>query len=128
MSESFIPVLNTIISSAISLIVAFGTWHVSMKKDREKQTEEVKTMLTDHRQEYLDGIRSVQEDVSNVQATVQQQIGIVELKIQTLSDRVNLHNNLVERTYKLEEKTSVHDEKISVANHRIDDLERAERK
>lgn len=129
MSET---ILTALISAAASLIVAFGTWHVSMKKDREKQTDEVMTMLTNHREEYLREIRSVQEDITQVNATVQQQIALIEQKIDlgieqkidTLSERVDRHNNLIERTYRLEELTQVHSEKISVANHRIDDLEK----
>lgn len=50
---------------------------------------------------------------------------IIELKIDQLSERVNKHNNLIERTYKLEELTALQEEKIKVANHRIDDLERS---
>ena len=49
---------------------------------------------------------------------------LLEYKIDKLSERVNKHNNLIERTYKLEEESRVLDEKIKVANHRIDDLER----
>ena len=45
-----------------------------------------------------------------------------------MSDRVDKHNNLIERTYKLEQKAAVYEEKISVANHRIDDLENKEGK
>lgn len=52
------------------------------------------------------------------------QMAIIELKIDTLSERVNKHNNLIERTYKLEEQTALQEEKIKVANHRIEDLER----
>lgn len=53
------------------------------------------------------------------------QMAIIELKIDTLSDRVNKHNNLIERTYKLEEQAALQEEKIKVANHRIEDLERS---
>ena len=37
------------------------------------------------------------------------------------------HNNVIERTYKLEELTAVQEEQIKVANHRIEDLERAQK-
>lgn len=124
MNTAYIPILNTIISSAISLIVAFGTWHVSMKKDREKQTEEVKKMLTDHREEYLSGIRSVQDDITQVQSTVQNQIGIIEMEIKNLSIEVEKHNKVIERTFALENKTAVHDEKLNSVNHRLDELEK----
>lgn len=45
-------------------------------------------------------------------------------RLEQLEEKVNKHNNLIERVFKLEEHNSVQDEKISVANHRIDDLER----
>lgn len=51
-------------------------------------------------------------------------IALIEYKIDQLSERVNKHNNVIERTYKLEEVTALQEEKLKVANHRIDDLER----
>lgn len=120
MSEAIVTAL---ISAVASLVVAFGTWHVSMRKDREKQTEEVLKMLTEHREEYLSEIRDVKDDVSRVNATVQNQVSIIEIKIEELSSRVEKHNNVIERTFKLEQECALHEEKIKVANHRIDDLE-----
>lgn len=57
------------------------------------------------------------------QAKFDKAIGLIEYKIDVLTDQVKKHNNLVERTYKLEQTASLHEEKIKVANHRIDDLE-----
>ena len=48
----------------------------------------------------------------------------VEERVGTLSDKVEKHNSIVERTFRLEDKFELVDEKIKVANHRIDDLER----
>lgn len=45
------------------------------------------------------------------------------LRIDILENKVEKHNNFIERTYKLEEQVSLHEEKIKVANHRIEDLE-----
>ena len=42
---------------------------------------------------------------------------LIAYRLAQLEERVNKHNNLIERTYVLEEK-------MKVANHRIDDLER----
>ena len=64
---------------------------------------------------------------SNRKSTQQTQYDsqkLLEYKIDKLSERVDKHNNLIERTYKLEEDSRLLDEKIKVANHRIDDLER----
>lgn len=53
-------------------------------------------------------------------------ISLIQYQIKELSDRVDKHNNLVERTYKLEQRAAVYEEKMSVANHRISDLENKE--
>ena len=50
---------------------------------------------------------------------------LLEYKLDELTERVNKHNNLIDRTYHLEEDMAVAKEKIKVANHRIDDLERS---
>lgn len=49
---------------------------------------------------------------------------LTSYRIAQLEDKVNKHNNLIERTYKIEEEIAINKEKIAVANHRIDDLER----
>lgn len=48
---------------------------------------------------------------------------LLEYRLKQLEEKVNKHNQIVERTYKLEDRCNVFDEKIKVANHRIDDLE-----
>lgn len=113
MNPNFIPILTTVISVLGSLIVAFGTWHVQMKNEREKTSNEIKEMMN-----------GLQDDITKINSTVQTQIALIEVKIDTLSDRVNKHNNLIERTYKLEQESAIHTEQIKVANHRIEDLEK----
>lgn len=49
---------------------------------------------------------------------------LTNYKIEELKEKVNKHNNVIERTYKLEEKDSIKTEQIKVINHRIDDLEK----
>lgn len=121
MSEA---IITAIISAAASLLVAFGTWHVTMKKDREKQVTELKEVLDAHRDEYLGKIRDVQDDIAGINANVQMQIALIDERIGVLSDRVERHNQVIDRTYRLEQATAVHEEQIRVANHRIADLER----
>lgn len=48
---------------------------------------------------------------------------LLEYRLKKLEEKVDKHNNIVERTYKLEEQSALHEEKIRVANHRIEDLE-----
>lgn len=58
-----------------------------------------------------------------LEAQLDKQTALLEQRLGALSDRVEKHNNVIERTYKLEELTALQEEKIKVANHRIDDLE-----
>ena len=51
-------------------------------------------------------------------------LAILDLRLKTLEEKVDQHNNLVERMYKVEETSALQEEKIKVANHRIEDLER----
>lgn len=48
---------------------------------------------------------------------------LTNYRIGQLEEKVNRHNNLIERTYKLEEQMEIEKERIKVANHRISDLE-----
>jgi hypothetical protein len=63
-----------------------------------------------------------QSEVSD--AKIQGEIDVIKADIRTLSNRVEQHNKLVERTYALESRADVQDEQIRVANHRISDLEK----
>lgn len=59
-----------------------------------------------------------------LEAQLDKQTTLLEQRLGQLSERVEKHNNVIERTYKLEELTALQEEKIKVANHRIDDLEK----
>lgn len=50
------------------------------------------------------------------------QINVIDEKISALSDRVERHNKVIERTYALESRMSVAEEKLSDAHHRINEL------
>lgn len=48
---------------------------------------------------------------------------LLAYRLEQLENKVNRHNQVIERTYKLEEHETLVDEKIKVINHRIEDLE-----
>lgn len=48
---------------------------------------------------------------------------LTDYRLKMLEQKVEKHNNLIERMYALEEKAQLQEEKIKVANHRIEDLE-----
>lgn len=48
---------------------------------------------------------------------------LVVYRLEQLEEKVNKHNQVIERTYELEKHSEVLDEQMKVANHRINDLE-----
>lgn len=58
---------------------------------------------------------------------IQGEINVLKADIRTLSNRVEAHNKMVERTYQLERRADVLEEKASAANRRLTDLERSEK-
>ncbi len=53
---------------------------------------------------------------------------LLAYRLERLEERVNKHNNLVERTYHLQEEQEIIKEKIKATNRRIDDLKHEEGK
>lgn len=48
---------------------------------------------------------------------------LVEYRLKQLEEKVQEHNNLIERMYAAEDRLNIQEEKIKVQNHRINDLE-----
>lgn len=122
-----------------TLITAIGSFQISVRKDREKAKQELKDELIKYHEKNREDIKEIREkdlreirdDISSMGANLQQKIAILEIEqghtradIITLSNHVEKHNGVIERTLKLEESDKLLDEKIKVANHRIEDLER----
>ena len=57
----------------------------------------------------------------------QETVSLIVYRLDQLEKKQDLHNNAVERLYEVERKLGIDEEKIRVANHRIEDLEKAER-
>ena len=51
-------------------------------------------------------------------------IALIDYKLEELTQRVDKHNQVIERTYVLEKRAELQEEKIKVVNHRINDLEK----
>lgn len=49
---------------------------------------------------------------------------LIAYRLEKLEEKVNKHNQVIERTFKLEKQEELLEEKLRVANHRIDDLEK----
>lgn len=51
---------------------------------------------------------------------------LIAYRLDKLEEKVDKHNSVIERTFKLEEQAALIEERIKVANHRIEDLEKAQ--
>lgn len=51
---------------------------------------------------------------------------LIAYRLEQLENKVNKHNQVIERTFKLEKQEEILEEKIKVINHRIEDLEKSE--
>lgn len=49
---------------------------------------------------------------------------LIAYRLEQLEQKVQAHNNLVERTYKLEEATALQEAELKRVNHRLADLEK----
>lgn len=49
---------------------------------------------------------------------------LIAYRMEKLEEKVNRHNQVIERTYNLEKRVELDEEKLKVANHRIEDLEK----
>ena len=80
------------------------------------------TVIVSHRQT----IATLEKNSAVADEKIHGEINVIKAEIQTLSNRVEAHNKVVERTYELERRADVLEEKAKVANHRLDDLEKGE--
>ena len=138
--------LNILIPSLISgIVTAFGAVlgfiatqkSVKQKEEeiRQKQLADLENRLSEklsrHKEEYLQeigsvksSIRSLEDNLAEVRATTQQFQAVIECKIEELSNRVEKHNTVIERTYALEKAVGILENKEKVSEHRLDDLEK----
>ena len=103
---------TALIAGLVTLLTSIGTWHFSIKKDRIQQREDLKAELIKYHEKNRDEIKDIREndlreirdDLSDMGANLQNKIAVVEVQIGTLSERVEKHNNVLERMFKLEQK------------------------
>lgn len=122
-------IILAIITGSVTLVTSLGSsilvFIINNKKLRaeqdEKQTEQIAAqnkkiddmqkdltkMLNDHKKEYLKEIGDLHTSINDIKNDAKSNSALIDQKIQTLSDRVEKHNNVIERTYELEKKVAV---------------------
>lgn len=120
---SYVPVVTSLISSVTTAGLTMGGWIMASKKTKKDEKKEIIDTLTNHKDETNQKILTIQKSVDNLANDFGKYQELMQVKFDTLTDRVEKHNNVIERTYALEKDMDVMKERVSVANHRINDLE-----
>lgn len=135
------PIITSLITGVVT---ALGTilGFIATSKENKRKAEEahnkriedlqanLERKMESDRQSSLEAMRQVNaymsrnsDNLSELRAQTQQFQAVIELRITELSDRVNKHNSIVERTYALEKQVGILDNREKVSEHRLDDLE-----
>lgn len=101
MNPESIEIIKTLITAFTTLLVSLGTWHVSMRQYRTKNESMVR-----------DAIEDVKDTVTKTTADTQEHLAVIDLKIETLSDRVEKHNQVIDRTRELEKTVAINSNDI----------------
>lgn len=118
----------TLITSLTTSILANSQSNKKLKAEQDKnisnQMNELKSHLDESRDLYMSKISDVQGEIAELKHKQELNQQSLEMQITTLSDRVEKHNSVVERTYKAEQDIVLLKEQVKVANHRIEDVEK----
>lgn len=98
-----------------------------LKENQDKKLEDLEkslhSILTTHKQTYMDEIADVKDSVTQIQAVYQQNTTIISLKIDALEKKQDQHNGLISRMYGVESSQKLLEEQLKVSNHRLSDVE-----
>ena len=103
-SEIWCAIISGVVTLLVSIITCNSTFKLTVKKDRDTAKAELQKRLDDNYEKTRKSMEDLKDDLSQIEAVVQQQIAIQSLKIETLSKEVEKHNNVIERMFKLEQK------------------------
>lgn len=118
-----VEIICALISGSVTLLVSLLTWQTSVKKDREKTNAELRKTLDEHYERTQMDLQGIRDNLTDMGANLQQKIAILEVQLShtndnvvNLSNRVDKHNNVIERTFKLEQ--TVEDIKGDINMHK----------
>ena len=101
------------------LFTVFGIWLTEKGQTKRKGMDVNASKERENYARLESKVDDLTDTVSELKGAHQQTVTMIEI----LSDRVEKHNNVIDRTYQCEKMILLLEEKSRVANHRIDDLE-----
>ena len=108
-----------LISQGVILIGYILTFITQRRKDRNEHDRR----LEEIRDDFAKQTNEIHISIRDMQSAYEQMMKIFEVKLDTLSERVERHNKVVERTYELEKAVEVLKNRNAVSEHRLADLE-----
>ncbi len=101
------------------------------KEMSDKHEENLKEISKEYREEFKKvnaRLDNLSDAIKEVKTDNQTTVTLIQNEISTLSNRVEKHNNVIDRTYALELAVAVLDNREKVSENRLSDLERHEEK
>lgn len=102
-----------------------------LKEMSDKHEENLKEISKEYREEFKKvnaRLDNLSDAIKEVKTDNQTTVTLIQNEISTLSNRVEKHNNVIDRTYALELAVAVLDNREKVSENRLSDLERHEEK
>lgn len=112
----------TLVTSLVSSILVFIINNKKLRAEQEKtqadqiaaQNAKIDKMQTDilkelsnHKEEYMKEIGDIHTSIAEIKSETKSDRMLINNEIKTLSERVEKHNNVIDRTYKLETRVGV---------------------
>lgn len=84
----------------------------------DKAFSDISKKLEAHKEEYIKEINDIHDNLSKLRSDNEHHQDIVKLEIQNLSERVEKHNQVIERTYEAEKAIGILNAKVeAIENH-----------
>jgi len=96
-------------------------------KSLENQKSDYMTHLKADKEEYLEGIKSVENAIMEMQAVYQQTIAVFDVKLENLTKQVEKHNGVIERTIILERDMAVLQQRETASEKRLREIEHSKK-
>ena len=116
---------DTVIVGILTFVASIASAAMVSIGNRNKTIEAVKEELRGVREESKATDQEMHAEILMLRQQTESGLALVRKDITALTERVEKHNSVIERTYQLEKRADVMEERQRVANHRIDDLEKA---
>ena len=124
MNESIIQIISIFSSSFVALAVCLINNRYQQNKTLQEVSEKQNNEFRDFKDTHSSDINDIKMLISEVKAEYRQQISLLTERIDVLSERVEKHNNVMEKVYDLQTLAVKMGEIQKRADERMDYIEK----